>query len=214
MVNLLKKVSKMFFPSLFLFGLFGGVASAHINVSPKTSTAGEEETYTVKVPSEKEVPTTKVVLQIPSGIEFNSYEPVDGWKVTTQKAADGKVTSITYEAVGQGILPGQFQRFNFIAVNPGKPVKAAWNAYQYYRDGSVVEWTGDEGSKSPHSITEIVTAGTASENANLNGAEKGDTVQEAALDSTPTAANSTPLFFSLLSGAVAIIAFVFAARER
>jgi uncharacterized protein YcnI len=213
MKNLLTKVSKMFFPSLFLFGLFGGAASAHVEVSPKTSTAGEEETYTVKVPSEKEVPTTKIVIKFAEGMEFDSYEPTDGWKVTTQKGTDGKVKSITYEAAGQGILPGQFQRFDFIAVNPDKPVKAAWDAYQYYSDGSVVEWTGKAGSKAPHSITSIVTTSTASESANLDSARKGD-VQEAALDTAPTAANSTPFFFSLLSGAVSIIAFVFAARER
>jgi uncharacterized protein YcnI len=213
MKNLLKKVSKMFAPSLFLFGLFGGAASAHVDVSPKTSAAGEEETYTVKVPSEKEVPTTKVVINFPDGMEFNSYEPADGWKITTQNGADGKVESITYEAAGKGILPGQFQRFDFIAVNPDKPGKAAWDAYQYYSDGSVVEWTGKAGSKSSHSITDIVTLSTASENASLNSAHKGE-VQEAALDTAPTAANSTPFFFSLLSGAISIIAFVFAARER
>ncbi len=29
---------------------------------------------------------------------------------------------------------------------------------QYYKDGSIVEWTGEEGSDSPHSVTEITTA--------------------------------------------------------
>lgn len=211
MKNLLKKVAQVFVPSFFLFGLFGGAASAHVTISPMESTAGKEETYTVKVPSEKDIPTTKIVIRIPPGMAFSSYEPEEGWKVTTQSDTDGNVKFITYEADGQGILPGQFQRFNFITVNPDKSAKAAWDAYQYYSDGSVVEWTGDTNSESPHSITKIVSASTASKNAGLD--QKGD-VQEAALDNAPTAANSTPFFFSLLSGTVAIIAFVFAARER
>ena len=43
----------------------------------------------------------------------------------------------------EGILPGQFQRFTFVAKNPIKN-KIAWDAYQQYKDGEIVEWTGDE----------------------------------------------------------------------
>jgi uncharacterized protein YcnI len=114
MKNLSSKVSKMFFPALICFGLITSVASAHVEVTPKTSVTGDEETYTVKVPSEKEVPTKKFTIKIPSGLEFDSFEPIAGWNFTTQKGSDGKVKSITYEATGQGILPEKFQRFTFL----------------------------------------------------------------------------------------------------
>ena len=61
-----------------------------------------------------------------------------------QKDNDGKVKTVVWEATGEGILPGQFQRFTFVAKNPDKEQKIAWDAYQQYKDGEIVEWTGDE----------------------------------------------------------------------
>ncbi|MCQ6281203.1 DUF1775 domain-containing protein [Bacillus sp. EB600] len=81
-------------------------------------------------------------------------------------------TSITFLATGEGILPGQFQQFVFTAKNPDRATKADWDAYQYYKDGSVVEWTGDEGSKSPHSITDIVKGTSTDYHTNMEHIRK------------------------------------------
>ncbi|WP_256237491.1 DUF1775 domain-containing protein [Bacillus sp. EB600] len=75
-------------------------------------------------------------------------------------------------ATGEGILPGQFQQFVFTAKNPDRATKADWDAYQYYKDGSVVEWTGDEGSKSPHSITDIVKGTSTDYHTNMEHIRK------------------------------------------
>jgi uncharacterized protein YcnI len=139
-------------------GLSTAVASAHVTVWPKTSSVGAWEKYTMRVPTEKDVPTTKIVLRLPAGVEFESYEPVPGWTCTVQAPAGGKSGTVTWKATGAGILPGQFQEFSFVAKNPDKAGSLAWDAYQYYKDGSVVEWTGAEGSQTPHSITQITTA--------------------------------------------------------
>jgi uncharacterized protein YcnI len=140
---------------------FVGVASAHVTVWPKSSTVGAEEKYTMRVPTEKDIPTVKIVLKIPNGVTFDQYEAVPGWSVTEQKDASGRVTSVTWKATSGGIAPGQFQEFSFIAENPDTPEKVAWDAYQYYQDKSIVEWTGDESSQTPHSITDIMTASTS-----------------------------------------------------
>jgi uncharacterized protein YcnI len=145
--------------SLFLFG---SLASAHVSVTPSTSTTGAWETYTVKVPVEKNTASTKFILKMPSGVQFMSYQPVEGWKLTAQKDAKGNVRSITFESEGQGILPGQFQQFVFVAKNPDQAGNASWDAYQYYKDGTIVEWTGNEKDKTPHSITKIVNVESAS----------------------------------------------------
>ncbi|MDR9852302.1 DUF1775 domain-containing protein [Paenibacillus sp. VCA1] len=146
------------------FLLFSGIASAHVTVKPAVSQPDAWETYTIKIPTEKEIPTTKVTLKAPEGVELMSYQPVPDWKVTTQKDGSGKITSITWDATGAGIQAGEFQQFNFVAHNPDKETNVAWDAFQYYKDGSIVEWTGDEGSESPHSITKITTvAGEATE---------------------------------------------------
>lgn len=137
--------------------LFSGIASAHVTVKPATSQPGAWETYTIKVPSEKEIATTKVTLKVPEGVELMQYQPIPDWKITTEKDSAGKISSITWDATGTGINAGEFQQFNFVAHNPEKEMEVAWDAFQYYKDGSIVEWTGDEGSDDPHSITKITT---------------------------------------------------------
>ena len=104
-------------------GMFSLPVSAHVTVKPATSDIGSWETYTIKVPVEKNIATTKVTLKIPSGVEFQQYEPVPGWKMEEQKDNARKVKTVVWEAIGEGILPGQFQRFTFVAKNPDKEQK-------------------------------------------------------------------------------------------
>ncbi|WP_028401505.1 YcnI family protein [Ectobacillus panaciterrae] len=191
-----------------------GIASAHVVVKPSTSTTQEEETYTMKVPVEKDVPTTKVTVKMPSGVEFQAYEPISGWTVSTEKSSDGKVTAVTWTASGEGILPGQFQQFTFVAANPDKAGTIAWNAYQYYKDGSIVEWTGDEGAKTPHSITEIVAAPSVNEHGadhmDHTTAEKKDTgVKPASTGTQPTS-----LILSIVSAVLSLAALLTALRKK
>ncbi|MNW25955.1 hypothetical protein D3C74_27130 [compost metagenome] len=115
----------------------------------------------MKVPVEKEIPTNKVALKVPDNVDFKQYEPVPGWTVAIDRNAAGKVDTVTWTAQGDGIEAGQYQRFSFVAVNPSGDADVTWNAFQYYADGSIVEWTGGEGSQRPHSITKVTTDETA-----------------------------------------------------
>lgn len=149
---------------------FTATASAHVSVKPAESAAGSWETYTMKVPVEKNEPTTKVVLKMPAGVEFQQYQPIPGWKTSVSKH-DDKAVSVTWEAKDGGIQPGQFQQFTFVAKNPEKSGDAAWDAYQYYKDGSIVEWTGDEKADTPHSITKITKSASVTD---AHGAEQSN----------------------------------------
>lgn len=156
--------------------LFSGIASAHVSVNPSTSTPGAWETYTIKIPVEKDIPTMKVSLKIPDVVDFKQYQPVPDWKVSTEKDSSGKVSSITWTAVDEGISAGEFQMFNFVVQNPKEDASLAWDAYQYYNDGSIVEWTGAEDSATPHSVTLITTAPASlpSEGGAVNNGAHGD----------------------------------------
>ncbi|AJC25066.1 DUF1775 domain-containing protein [Bacillus velezensis] len=168
---MLKKKALLFISAvtLSLVG-FTAAASAHVSVKPAESAAGSWETYTMKVPVEKNEPTTKVVLKMPAGVEFQQYQPIPGWKTSVSKHAD-KAVSVTWEAKDGGIQPGQFQQFTFVAKNPEKSGDAAWDAYQYYKDGSIVEWTGDEKADTPHSITKITKSASVTD---AHGAEQSN----------------------------------------
>ncbi|OQV46862.1 YcnI family copper-binding membrane protein [Bacillus velezensis] len=168
---MLKKKALLFISAvtLSLVG-FTATASAHVSVKPAESAAGSWETYTMKVPVEKNEPTTKVVLKMPAGVEFQQYQPIPGWKTSLSKH-DDKAVSVTWEAKDGGIQPGQFQQFTFVAKNPEKSGDAAWDAYQYYKDGSIVEWTGDEKADTPHSITKITKSASVTD---AHGAEQSN----------------------------------------
>lgn len=168
---MLKKKALLFISAvtLSLVG-FTATASAHVSVKPAESAAGSWETYTMKVPVEKNDPTTKVVLKMPAGVEFQQYQPIPGWKTSVSKH-DDKAVSVTWEAKDGGIQPGQFQQFTFVAKNPEKSGDSAWDAYQYYKDGSIVEWTGDEKADTPHSITKITKSASVTD---AHGAEQSN----------------------------------------
>lgn len=144
-----------------LFILFTGTADAHVTVKPSQSTPDAWETYTIKVPVEKDLNTVKIALKIPEGVAFKQYRPVPEWNVELTTADDGTVTAVAWTAEGDGIGPGEFQQFDFVAQNPGEDAELAWDAFQYYSDGSVVEWTGAEDADRPHSLTVISTADSA-----------------------------------------------------
>ncbi|WP_239004855.1 YcnI family protein [Paenibacillus tepidiphilus] len=152
MIKMLRKIMTLTVPLTAAFMLFAAVASAHVTVAPAESATGAWETYTLKVPSEKDIATVQVDLRIPEGASFKQYEPAPGWEVTVEG------NKVSWKATGEGILAGQFQRFYFTVQNPAAAGEVAWDAYQHYADGSKVEWSGEEGSETPHSVTSIIEA--------------------------------------------------------
>ncbi|WP_238649658.1 DUF1775 domain-containing protein [Paenibacillus piscarius] len=151
-MRLFRKIAALAAPAAAALMLFAAVASAHVTVSPVESGTGAWETYTLKVPSEKDVAIVQVDLRIPAGAEFKQYEVTPGWEVTVEG------NKVSWIAKDGGIAAGQFQRFYFTAKNPDTAGDINWDAYQHYADGSLVQWSGEPGSDSPHSITTIVEA--------------------------------------------------------
>ena len=113
-------------------------AGAHVVVSPEVVTAGDYATLTVSVPTEKEIPTTKIRVEVPEGFLLSGVQPVPGWEHTFQEDG-GVVTAVTFS--GGEIRPREFQQFLVQAQVPEEPGEYAWKAIQTYEDGSVVEWT-------------------------------------------------------------------------
>lgn len=155
---------------ILTFTFLTGMAGAHVTVKPSQSAPGAWETYSLKVPVEKDINTVKVALKIPEGLAFKQYRPVPEWTVELTTAEDGAVTAVTWTADGDGIGPGEFQQFEFVAQNPGEDAELAWDAFQYYSDGSVVEWTGAEGDDRPHSLTVVSAVESAGQ---TDGADAG-----------------------------------------
>jgi uncharacterized protein YcnI len=132
-------------------------AWAHVVVSPEEVTASDYETLTVSVPTEKDIPTTKIRVEVPEGFLLSGVQPVPGWEHTFEEKG-GVVTAVTFS--GGEIRPREFQQFLVQAQAPDKPGEYPWKAFQTYEDGSVVEWTGPPDSEEPASVVEVVSGGS------------------------------------------------------
>ncbi|UJF36258.1 YcnI family copper-binding membrane protein [Paenibacillus hexagrammi] len=136
--------------------LLAGIASAHVVVYPTTSTQGTYEKFTVRVPTEKDVPTTKIEVKFPvDSVSISRFEPKAGWKYEIAKDESGKITGVTWTATGEGLSKTEFGEFNMQGKVADNATQIIWKAYQTYQDGSVVEWVGAAGSDKPASVTTV-----------------------------------------------------------
>ena len=132
-------------------------AWAHVVVSPEEVRAGDYETLTVSVPTEKEIPTTEIRIEVPEGFLLSGVQPVPGWEYSFEEDG-GIVTAVTFS--GGEIRPREFQQFLVQAQAPEEPGEYPWKAIQTYEDGSVVEWVGAPESEEPASVIEVVSGGS------------------------------------------------------
>jgi uncharacterized protein YcnI len=132
-------------------------AWAHVVVSPEEVAAEDYATLTVSVPTEKEVPTTKIRVEVPDGFVLSGVQPVPGWDYSFEEDG-GLITAVTFS--GGEVRPREFQQFLVQAQAPEEPGAYAWKAFQNYEDGSVVEWTGAPDSEEPASVVRVVSGGS------------------------------------------------------
>jgi uncharacterized protein YcnI len=134
------------------FVLAPAVADAHAVVYPKQSVAGRYEKYVLRVPNERDVPTTRVEIHFPPGLRVEAFADVPGWELQVITDSAKAITG----AIWTGTLPAKrFVEFPFEAANPKSDVQLAWPTYQTYSNGERVEWTGPEHTKTPASVTVI-----------------------------------------------------------
>ena len=81
--------------SAFLTLAVASVASAHVTVSPEEVPAGNYEKLTVSVPTERDVPTTQIRLDVPEGFTVLGVRPVPGWDYEFEEDA-GKIKAISW----------------------------------------------------------------------------------------------------------------------
>jgi uncharacterized protein YcnI len=132
------------------------VLFGHAVVFPKASAPGAYERYVLRVPNEKRVATTRVEIHFPAAVRVSSFADVPGWELQVVTDSAKRIIG----AVWTGALaPERFVEFPFVAVNPKSETRLTWPAIQTYADGERVEWTGQEGAKTPASVTSVATGG-------------------------------------------------------
>src|ERR1051325_10333304 len=136
------------------------LASAHIRINPTDSTAGGREKYTMRVPNEKQVGSSKVEGEFPAGLQVYDFEFKPGWKIDFKKDDKGNIIGATWTGKLQ---PYEFIEFGMLAINPKQGANLTWKFVQYYDDGTKEEFTGPGGSRLPSPVVTLKPAGTAPE---------------------------------------------------
>jgi uncharacterized protein YcnI len=128
----------------------GAVIHAHVTVAPRLSQAGVTERYTVRVPTEGQVATTSVELEIPPGVIVKDVIAGDGYTFETRRSGD-RIAAISWK---KDIPPGGRSDFVFVATNPSAGA-VTWKAHQHFADGTTVDWAGAPGDPRPASVTTL-----------------------------------------------------------
>jgi hypothetical protein len=116
-----------------------GTALAHVQVLPSTGAVQQSQEFTIRVPTERPLPTTAVQVTFPSQITVYAFAPPPpGWTMTRAQR-DGRYSSVTY--TGGTIPVGGYVDFHVLGT-PTVAGTAVWRARQTYADGKVKPWTG------------------------------------------------------------------------
>lgn len=133
--------------------LTASLAYAHVTVLPRESHAGMDQRYTVRVPTEGQVATTSIELEVPAGVEVKEVVAGEGYTFDLRREGD-RIVAITWK---KEIPPKQSAQFEFIARNPNA-AEIAWKARQRFADGTSADWVGVQGDRRPASVTRLTAA--------------------------------------------------------
>jgi uncharacterized protein YcnI len=117
----------------------GAVVGAHVTIGPAESKLGMSERYTVRVPTEGQVATVGVDLEVPEGVTVSYVLASSGWTSELTRV-DKRVTGITWKVQ---IPPSHFGELVFNARNPKEGTAIAWKVKQRFADGTSSDWTAN-----------------------------------------------------------------------
>lgn len=126
--------------------------SAHVSITPRASTHGATEKYTVRIPSEGKVATVAAEMEVPEGVIVEVLQSPAGWKQEV-KRADDRIVAVTWHV---NVPPGEFIDVAFVARNPRQGTRIVWILRQRFADGTVTDWTVDpKGQTRPTAVTQL-----------------------------------------------------------
>lgn len=133
--------------------LAAATAHAHVTVAPESSRGGAVERYTMRVPTEGQVTTVSVELEVPADVTITSVLVTGGFTYEARREGN-RIVAITWT---MDVKPAEVAEFVFFARNPASG-QIRWKARQKFADGTSADWVGVEGDRRPAAVTKL-TAG-------------------------------------------------------
>lgn len=133
-----KRWSRLIPLAIWLLLLTGSLAWGHVDVDPRQSLPNKWETYTLNVPTETEIPTIAVRLQVPQEFEVEMVGHTQVWQISKSRDERGYIRDITWS--GSQIPPQTFVELKLLVRNPTAPGLYVWKIEQVYEDNSTALW--------------------------------------------------------------------------
>jgi uncharacterized protein YcnI len=133
--------------------LTAATAHAHVTVAPESSRGGAVERYTMRVPTEGQVATVAVELEVPADVTITSVLVTGGFTYDARREGN-RIVAITWK---MEVKPAEVAEFVFFARNPASG-QIRWKARQKFADGTSADWIGVEGDRRPAAVSKL-TAG-------------------------------------------------------
>ena len=124
---------------------------AHVSITPRESTHGATEKYTIRIPTEGKVATTGADIEFPAGVIVETIQAPAGWTYAV-KRLDDRIVSMTIQA---DVKPGEFIEVGFVARNPRSGERLVWTLRQRFADGTVTDWTKGPNGVRPTAVTQL-----------------------------------------------------------
>ena len=127
------------------------VSEAHVSITPRASTHGATQRYTIMIPTEGKVVTTGADIEFPAGVIVETIQAPAGWKYEV-KRQDDRIVSMTIQC---DVKPGEFIEVGFVARNPRSGDQIVWTLRQRFADGTVTDWTKGPNGVRPTAVTQL-----------------------------------------------------------
>lgn len=211
-----------------LMALGLGTASAHVNVSPASTTAGGYTQLNFSVPSESDTALTEQIeIQLPTETPFTSVraKPVEGWTAEVTRGEFPEPIEVNGATITEGVLSvtwtadsdeyklsgDEYQIFSLsVGTLPEEGTTVTIPAIQTYSDGSVSSWdqVAEEGAEEPDSpapsfVTTAEAEGGHHGAAATDEPEAADTEQASA---TESASKQPVIWVALAAGLLGLAA--------
>ncbi len=106
------------------------VLFGHVTIQPKQSVSGKTERYTMKVPTEKFVPTVRIEVEFPAALAVLALDQKPGWEIQEKKDPSGKLVGAIFRG---SIATGESSEFYFVGRNPSNEGNLSWKVIQIYQ---------------------------------------------------------------------------------
>jgi uncharacterized protein YcnI len=137
-----------------VFWLIPVGATAHVSITPRESTHGATEKYTVRIPTEGKVATIGADIEVPEGVIVETLQAPAGWSYDLTRK-DDRIAAIAIKA---DVKPGEFIEVGIVARNPRQGARIVWTLRQRFADGTVTDWTMGPAGIRPTAVTTLMPA--------------------------------------------------------